>query len=62
MNENHFLMIDLTTNIPHVVNEEWFVDVNESTGEETRLIGQDTLSKCMENPKIGRASCRERVC
>ena len=43
-------MIDLTTNTPHVVDEWWFVDVNESTGVEIRLIGEDTLSKCMEIP------------
>ena len=43
-------MIDLTTNTPHVVDEEWFVDVNKSTAEESRLVGEDTLSKCMENP------------
>ena len=32
LDENHFLMIDLTTNTPHIVDEEWFVDVNESSG------------------------------
>ena len=50
LDENHFLMIDLTTNTPHVVDEEWFVDVNKSTSKEIRCIGEDTLSKCMENP------------
>ena len=33
-------MIDLITNTPCVVDEEWFVDENESTGEKIRLIGE----------------------
>ena len=41
-------MIDLITNTPCVVDEEWFVDENESTGEKIRLIGEDTINRCME--------------
>ena len=50
LKENHFLMIDLTTQTPHVVDEEWFVDENESTGEKIRLVSEETINQCMNQP------------
>ena len=45
-----FLMFDLSTSNPHVVDKEWFVDENISTGEKLQVITEETVNKCMYNP------------
>ena len=50
LDENHFLMIDMTTDMRHIVDEEWFADVNESTGKTLQLVGKDTIQKTKDNP------------
>ena len=49
-NFNHFLMYTKETSTPYVIEEEWFQDTNEETGETIQLVSNETLDFCKQNP------------
>ena len=47
---HHFLMYESNSSMPHVVDEEWFQDIDEETGVVTRKISCETIDRCKTNP------------
>ena len=49
-NLNHYLMYTSETTTPYVIEDEWFQDTNEETGETIQLVSTKTLEQCQETP------------
>ena len=45
---HHFLMYETNTSTSHVVDEEWFQDIDEETGVVTGKISCETIDRCKE--------------
>ena len=48
--DNHFLMYESLESTPHVIDEEWFENRDDTTGAITQRLTQTTVLKCVEKP------------
>ena len=46
----HFQMYESNTSTPHIVDEDWFQDINKETGVVTRKISCETIDHCKQKP------------
>ena len=47
---NHYLMYESKTTRPHVIDEDWFEDVHETTGNISHRVSKTTIDRCLKFP------------
>ena len=49
-NFDHYLIYTSETSTPYVIEEEWFQDTKEETGETIQLVSTNRLEQCQQTP------------